>query len=96
MIFGLEGFVSLGIRPGFPLPADFWSLLAAMLVSKGKARLCRHPSEGMHVSRLSVRSIFIKAGRMVLGKKIGEKIPESKKRTANLTPEVVPRNAWHS
>lgn len=69
MIFGLECFISLGIRPGFMLLAGFWSLLAAMLVSKGKARLCRHPSEGMHMSRLSVRSIFIKAGRMLLEKK---------------------------
>lgn len=95
MIFGLEGFISSSVRAGFLLPADFWSLLAAMLVSKGKTSLCRCPSEGMHVSRLSIRSILIKAGRMLL-EKMGEKILKSKKQTANLTPEVVPQNEWHS
>ena len=95
MIFGLEGFISSSIIPGFLLPADFWSLLAAMLVSKGKASLCRCPSEGMHISRLSVRSILIKAGRMLL-EKMGEKILKSKKQTANITPEMVPQNEWHS
>ena len=30
MIFGLEGFISSSVRAGFLLPADFWSLLAAV------------------------------------------------------------------
>lgn len=37
------------------------------------------------------RQVNLYKGREdVVGKKIGEKIPESKKQTANLTPEVVP------
>lgn len=45
MIFGLEGFISSSVRPGFLLPADFWSLLAAIGV-QGQDQSVQMPFRG--------------------------------------------------